>query len=234
MLPDGRLWDEAKIRRLFTPENQCCSVTIRLPAEEQPDNFFWPNDPKGEFSVKSVYRLLVANRTTEVNPMQHVRWKDLWRLKVHDRFKMLFWKVMWGILPTKCKVAEHMGNRMNVEGDLLCPLCGAEPETLHHLVFLCPYSRAIWCKSPWQLDITVFRHDSVSEWVQKVIHPHQELAIPMVDQHFFQLYVANALDLLWACRNNVVHEGRQCSMSDLAAKVRRLSGEHDWAAWRKR
>lgn len=68
---------------------------------------------------------------------------------VHNRLKLLLWKVTWEILPTKEKVAERIGLCDMDDDQLKCGLCGENPETLLHLLLLCPYSRAIWSESRW-------------------------------------------------------------------------------------
>lgn len=75
------------------------------------------------------------------------------------------------MIPTKPSVAARLGgNGLGID-DLTCTLCGENPETLQHLVLLCPFSRIVWSESPWQMDITVFGADPVAVWVQKVLYP---------------------------------------------------------------
>lgn len=120
---------------------------------------------------------------------------------MHEHLKLLLWKVTWEILPTKWNAAERVCSHVPSEEELLCSLCGEGMETFHHLLFFCPYSRGIWSELPWQINIAGFGIGSVGDWVSKVIHPHQHIGIPLEEQLFFQLYAANAIDMLWHCRN---------------------------------
>ncbi|KAB1219644.1 hypothetical protein CJ030_MR3G011096 [Morella rubra] len=75
-----------------------------------------------------------------------------------------------------------------------------------------------------------FGDGSVVNWVPKILHPHQLIGIPLEHQHLFQIFVANAMDLLWAAINQLVYKGKRCNVRELAHRVHRLSWEHK-AAW---
>lgn len=75
---------------------------------------------------------------------------------MHDRFKLLLWKVTWEMLPTKVKVAERIGACDLGDDGIKCVLCGECPETLIDLLLLCPYSRAIWSEWIWQINSVAF------------------------------------------------------------------------------
>lgn len=76
-----------------------------------------------------------------------------------------------------------------------------------------------------------FRNDSVIGWVKKILHPHQQIGIPIEEQHLFQLFAVNAIDMTWSCRNRKEHDKQYCDALVLAARVRRLSWEHR-RAWK--
>lgn len=116
---------------------------------------------------------------------------------------------------------------------MLYDLCGEHAESLHHLLLFCPYSRSVWNESPWQLNIVAFGTGSVEDWIRSILHPHQSIGIPMEDQHLFQFFAANAIDLVWAARNQIAHGGKRLTMGETARRVRLLSWEH-WHAWRKK
>lgn len=118
-----------------------------------------------------MFRTLVAGRSTGSNILLPNVWTDLWRLKLHEGFKLLLGKVAWDVLPTKCKVAERVGGG-RISEELQCGLCGEELETLHHMLFFCPYSRCIWSESKCKLNITALGSGSARDWVTKIVYPH--------------------------------------------------------------
>lgn len=98
---------------------------------------------------------------------------------------------------------------------------------------MCPFSRTIWCESPWQIDILRFSTESMEVWIQKVCHPHRFIGIELEDQHKFQFFAANAIDMVWMARNSVVHQGIPCVMQGLVSRVGKISREH-WIAWQSK
>lgn len=106
---------------------------------------------------------------------------------MHERLKVLPWKVVWNLIPTKSAVAERVG--ASNPDTLLCELCGEGREDLE-LLLRCPVNRIMWRESPWLLDIVIFSNQPVTEWVKKLLHPHQPLGIPVEDQLNFQLFTA--------------------------------------------
>lgn len=75
-----------------------------------------------------------------------------------------------------------------------------------------------------------FGNSTVGDWVHKILHPHQRIGIPLQDQHLFQLFTVNAIDLLWSCRSRVVHDGKRWEVDELAIMVRKPGLEHH-SAW---
>ena len=73
-------------------------------------------------------------------------WKSLWKLKLHERFKVLVWRIANGILPTRIVVASKLG-----QGDVCCPFCHDSEEFIDHLFFKCSVSRAIWFGLTWAI-----------------------------------------------------------------------------------
>ena len=90
--------------------------------------------PKVIFLVKST----VAINHTHDDRVDDVNWKSLWKLRIHERYKILIWRIGNGILPTKLNIALRLGF-----SDNLCPLCKLEEESIDHLFLKCSISRAI-------------------------------------------------------------------------------------------
>lgn len=64
-----------------------------------------------------------------------------------------------------------------------------------------------------------FNEGTICEWIQKILHPHWLIGISLEDQHHFQLFAVNAIDIVWGGRNHIVHEGKSCDMEELARRV---------------
>ena len=58
------------------------------------------------------------HRFENSEPLSNSEWKSLWRMKIHERLKLLLWKLVWNSFPTR----ENLGVRFHVESlkALLC------------------------------------------------------------------------------------------------------------------
>lgn len=94
LLEGGMRWDAVKIRNFFTQESAHAILQIRLPVTSSQDKFFWPKDPSGDFSMKTAHRNLVQKRGSPMSLIEKGDWRALWKLKIHERMKLLLWKVI--------------------------------------------------------------------------------------------------------------------------------------------
>lgn len=147
-------------------------LKVKISELRSSDSLFWPLEASGIYSVKSAHSALVKQRCTDISSIRAPLWKDLWKLHVHDRLKLLLWKVIWDILPTKVKVAGRIGECDMEDESLFCGSCGECLETLQHLILLCPYNRAVWCESPWQLNSADYGEGELPDWLKVILHPH--------------------------------------------------------------
>lgn len=74
-------------------------------------------------------------------------------------------------------------------------------------------------------------HLATVEWVECIFRPAQKLGIAADDVHNFQLFVANMIDLLWSCRNKLVHDGKVVDVPAFSRSVNKLGFEL-LEAWR--
>uniref|UniRef100_A0A2N9F080 RNase H type-1 domain-containing protein n=1 Tax=Fagus sylvatica TaxID=28930 RepID=A0A2N9F080_FAGSY len=74
---------------------------ISIPAIPKKDKLVWILDSKGNFLVKSAIK---TNQSQPIGDVE-VNWKSLWKLKLHERYKVLVWRIDNGILPIKAVVA---------------------------------------------------------------------------------------------------------------------------------
>jgi hypothetical protein len=122
----------------FELETVAAIQKIRIPFFSRPDKLMWIKEPKGQFFVKSAYNTC---QETSTSHSQDPLWKKLWKLKVHDRVKMLLWRIASNVLPTKDNLAKRLGS---IDTD--CPLCNEAKETITHLFFECTVTRLIICR----------------------------------------------------------------------------------------
>lgn len=126
--PICRCQNETKLNELFDATSISTIKRISIPTTLMKDKLVWILEPKGNYSVK----LGEAVKG----------WKDLWKLKIHERLKMQIWRIANGILPTRITVAKKLGF-----GETLSPFCHDCEELVDQLFFKCHVSRAlVWNK----------------------------------------------------------------------------------------
>ncbi len=98
-----------------------------------PDAPVWRWDPRSNFSPGSAYRFLVFDGVVDIGV------KHLWNIRIPLKVKVFLW------LATRNRIltADNLAKRGWI-GPSICCLCGRAPETLCHLMFLCPFARGAW------------------------------------------------------------------------------------------
>lgn len=142
MTADGKHWNANIISATFPSNIRNMILAIPIQTGEQ-DTFVWVPSKLGSFAVKSSYRANNAARFILWSDMERKLWKLLWSFSLHERHKILLWKVLVDILPTKDRIQQFIPLP-----DGHCYLCGSGTETLHHLLFDYPITILCWWNSP--------------------------------------------------------------------------------------
>ncbi|KAL0285633.1 UNVERIFIED_CONTAM: hypothetical protein Sangu_2770000 [Sesamum angustifolium] len=178
----------------------------------EPKKLFWTPSKSGDFSTKSAYWIIQERRL----PSNHANIKiakRIWSLRVHDRFKLLIWRILFDALPTKFRL-----NQIFPVSNLECPLCDAGCEDSHHLLLECAFTERIWFSSKWKFRLFPFRHLSVSEWFLTITGKDQRFLPPNSTQEEFITFWIAVLDLIWRNRNNILH-GKPKMEPDAVARI---------------
>ena len=168
-------------------------MNIPVCVEPQNDKWFWAISLNGEFSVNSAYCAL--NGEASSLGRNTVKWK-IWKSKLHERLKMLLWRIASEILPTR----EQLG-RFYMDLEESCPLCGIEKETMLHLFTKCSLSRALWFGSTWGARLDSWHFDSPLLLIDHIINPPLGEFIDVFQKDIFTKVGARVIDLIWKIRN---------------------------------
>ncbi|KAL5853122.1 hypothetical protein ACOSQ3_008240 [Xanthoceras sorbifolium] len=123
------------VRCSFLPKEAEIILSIQLSSVSCQDSLLWHYDKRGEFTVRSAYKLAAeafgknfGSPSAGPDPW----WKALWSLHIPSKVKFFGWKVCKNILPTRgC-----LKSRKVLELDA-CPLCGACSESIDHILWSC-------------------------------------------------------------------------------------------------
>lgn len=92
-------WDIKILDDLFDPRDK--DRIMRTPiSPSYEDDWYWKFDTKGKYIVKSAYGSLITplnqNRTNE-----DIHWTILWKLKIPEKIKIHWWRIIKGIIPAQ-------------------------------------------------------------------------------------------------------------------------------------
>ena len=85
---------------------------------------------------------------------------------LHERHKMMIWRIAVVCLPTKDKLSRFVDAT-----DTYCPLYKMETETSLHLFALCPVAKAVWFNSKWGLRMDSFGFSSEVDFILFLCSP---------------------------------------------------------------
>ncbi|XP_043700098.1 uncharacterized protein LOC122650780 [Telopea speciosissima] len=124
---------------------------IKLPLFPCLDKQVWGAASKGIFSTKSTYHLLLNLRdylaTGHASSSNRHKWEDVptsvWKRIWHSTTLPKIKNFLWRIYVDGIACGDNLARR-NISIDPGCCLCGYNLETCDHLLFECPFPRAVW------------------------------------------------------------------------------------------
>ena len=139
LLPSTFEWDTELIAYLFNSRDAGLILSISLRNSHEDDKWLWAWEKSGAYSVKSTYRFLHHQMENELQQEVTKLWSVLWSLKVPPKVRSFLWRANSGCLPTRFQLLLK-GIQLNSK----CPLCGAAPETILHILVYCEFAKACW------------------------------------------------------------------------------------------
>lgn len=97
---DTMTWKTKMLEEFFEDSTIRIIQTIQLPISLGPYLLKWTKRANGELIAKEAYLLDQQHRPPRNTHFLASQWKALWRARIHERFKLLLWKMVWNVLPT--------------------------------------------------------------------------------------------------------------------------------------
>ncbi|KAB1205045.1 hypothetical protein CJ030_MR7G016689 [Morella rubra] len=89
----SRPWNVILLNNTFDNSLVDSILQIYIPRPGVDNKEEWTPDSKGDFTVKSAYRQISSERSSSLSIGPPIDWKKLWGLYMHERSKLLLWKV---------------------------------------------------------------------------------------------------------------------------------------------
>jgi hypothetical protein len=197
----------------FWPED--AKVILTIPIDVDMDDWpVWHFDPKGVFSVKSAYKLVVRNRdqhsgrdasSSGSSDGEEFKWHKIWQLKFPNKVNMFIWRMAHNSLPVRRNLA-----RRGIKTETVCPVCYRLDEDCGHLFFKCKRARECWRTMNLEhVRIELESCASGQETVLKILKLEQQE----------QRKVIIWLWRWWSARNKANAGGRMATTDDICNSI---------------
>ncbi|XP_062086034.1 uncharacterized protein LOC133792130 [Humulus lupulus] len=125
-------------------------------------------------------------------------WMQIWKSKIHERHKIMWWQILMDALPCKAKVARflHMANSK-------CTLCNHEEKNTLHFLWSCPVSARLWFLYCWGITAERVRISSWKEWFQ--VLGNDSNRPPTSSFNDLMQRAATIVSVIWRERNSIAH-----------------------------
>lgn len=122
------------------------------------DSWFWLPENKGDFSVRSCYRLLRG----EYQCQERRFWNRIWSLRLPGKIANFLWRVSRDVLPTAAGLLIK-----KVDISPICTWCHSYPEDAAHVLFTCCFARELW-ESTGLANLVLAGNESTAEVIKRV------------------------------------------------------------------
>ncbi|XP_026396445.1 uncharacterized protein LOC113291087 [Papaver somniferum] len=163
--PNGKAWNLQLLQHIFDQQTMDMITKMRISPSVE-DKLMWKLTRHGGFTLKTSYKKIYEHNLVDVQVSTEiqgtsVKWKELWEAHTWPRVKHFFWKCLSDILTTRESLARNC-RYINQQ----CPMCNQFDESSLHILFLCPYARAVWMEISGGSAFLQRSHNSVIEIFQ--------------------------------------------------------------------
>ncbi|KAK9010241.1 hypothetical protein V6N11_036754 [Hibiscus sabdariffa] len=161
MVDDAGSWDWARLSQ-WLPHATLEKIAAVKPPQigAGTDVPGWRWEKNRNFSVKSAYKLLDIAAPLNV----HTSWAKIWKLPVPPRIRVFLWIAFHQRLLTNIERV-----RRHISSTEMCSTCQDTPESIDHVLRLCPKARHIWEAIVDQRNIHEFLSIPFSRWISQCV-----------------------------------------------------------------
>ncbi|XP_022573038.2 uncharacterized protein LOC111214447 [Brassica napus] len=144
---ESKMWNIDMVHQFIAAIDVPRVLSLKISKTGRRDSYSWSFTSSGNYTVRSGYATVVNQRRQKENdgivePSTTALKKAIWKLKCPRKIKHFVWNMMSGFVASASKLKErHCGI------DATCQRCGAEQETINHIIFECPPAVQCWALS---------------------------------------------------------------------------------------
>lgn len=223
---NSREWNQEALESFFPEVIRRKIQAVHPAGKNSVDTYSWDYTKTGHYTVKSAY--WVQRNVIEVNesnpavlqPSLDGLYQQVWNSSTSPKVKHFLWRCLSGSLP----VAENMMRR-HIAKDRRCSRCGAESESVNHLLFQCTYARQIWAVANVHIPPSGEWSDSLYSNLFWVLNLKKEYPKEEVEEDL----IPWLLWRLWKNRNELIFRSKDYQPTATVEKARDEAKE-----WKRR
>nr|XP_027062915.1 uncharacterized protein LOC113689326 [Coffea arabica] len=163
-------WNRALIFKTFNHQDAARILTIPISVTRIEGSYYWAHNQNGQYTVQSGYKAWVKKKEMEISGRRDEAgtsldgtisqiWRSLWEQNVSQKMKIFIWKCLHRGLP----VREVIYSRTR-QGTPICAGCGANEETIEHMLLQCHKVKEIWEMAPVKWDGIEHLSNCFTKW----------------------------------------------------------------------
>ena len=219
---DSNEWKVGLINEVIDAEDIPRILSLRLRKTGRKDSYSWKHTNSGCYSVKSGYAIAVEQRKKSqgivlMEPSCNSLKSKVWKLKAPRKIKQFLWQALSGYVAAASKLKER-----HCRTDSVCQRCGAESETINHIIFECPPAVQCWALSTVPSSLGAFPCTSIFVNFDMLLQMQQDPNLAERTSTFPWL-----IWYLWKARNEKCFNNKDISPMDSLQLA-----SHEAEAWR--
>ncbi|KAG5537109.1 hypothetical protein RHGRI_024523 [Rhododendron griersonianum] len=222
-------WDMDKLLNVISSEEARAISRIPISYSNGVDKIIWVHTSSGNYSVKSGYcqvktavsKGICSPPSTSYTPPKSM-WTRLWAVPTAPKVRLFMWKVVRNWVACKSNLYRRKCAQVP-----LCPICETESESIEHILFRCPWTKAVWFgsgKAFWVLENSII---SADKWMEDLLcGTLAKEATPEIVGAIFQICWA-----IWKARNECNFQGKLPNPITTIQKAEMANGDYLQAAY---
>lgn len=139
-----REWEPNIFEGVLNPEDQSLAKELFLSKHAARDTYEWAYTQDACYTVRSGYWVATHVDVEEEDLIRPpdgstAMKKEIWNLKIGPKIQHFLWRCLSGALSTATQLCKR-----SISADPVCQRCCLEDESINHILFMCPYAKAIW------------------------------------------------------------------------------------------
>ncbi|KAL7241533.1 hypothetical protein ACSBR1_014181 [Camellia fascicularis] len=220
------MWKHDLLKEWLSPEDLEAVLTIPIAAVHRDDLLIWHHNPSGVYSVKSGYALakqICHNSNGPSKPSGSLIlgtdfWNSIWALDIPPKIRHFWWRVCHNLLATKLGLFRR---KCAASGE--CPICRKDDESVEHLLFECPWTKAVWFGSSLNMRVNPGSIANVTRWTNDLL---QGGNLKTESKHIISS-AATIAWFIWKSRNDFVFNHQVVDPHVTLQKITHFWQEHD-------